>query len=91
MDILDKFFKKFSYKFPKGYPDINDAQDMLMLEGILEEIGIDLKEVTEEDSPNLPNGIAKLKQDIQSLPNFDSLSFVKLKKQRKNLNFILKE
>ncbi len=44
MDILDKFFKKFSYKFPKGYPDINDEQDMLMLEGILKEIGIDLKE-----------------------------------------------
>ena len=44
MDVLDKFFKKFSYKFPKGYPDINDAQDILMLEGILGEMGIDLKE-----------------------------------------------
>ena len=38
MDILDKFFKKFSYKFPKGYPDINDEQDMLMLEGMLKSI-----------------------------------------------------
>ena len=36
------FFKKFSYKFPKGYPDINDEQDMLMLEGILKEMGINL-------------------------------------------------
>ena len=44
MDILDKFFKKFSYKFPKGYPDINDEQDMLMLEGILKEMGIELNE-----------------------------------------------
>ena len=44
MDILDKFFKKFSYKFPKGYPDINDDQDMLMLEGILKEMEIDLGE-----------------------------------------------
>ena len=41
MDVLDKFFKKFSYKFPKGYPDINDKQDMLMLEGILEKLGVD--------------------------------------------------
>ena len=40
MDVLDKFFKKFSYKFPKGYPDINDKQDMLMLEGMLKEMGI---------------------------------------------------
>ena len=46
MDILDKFFKKFSYKFPKGYPDINDAQDMLMLEGILKEMGVELNEAS---------------------------------------------
>ena len=38
MDVLDKFFKKFSYKFPKGYPDINDEQDMLMLEEILKSL-----------------------------------------------------
>ena len=38
MDILDKFFKKFSYKFPKGYPDINDAQDMLMLETMIKSL-----------------------------------------------------
>lgn len=44
MDVLDKFFKKFSYKFPKGYPDINDEQDMLMLEGILEDLDIDISE-----------------------------------------------
>ena len=44
MDILDKFFKKFSYKFPKGYPDINDAQDMLMLETLLEKLGVPLEE-----------------------------------------------
>ena len=42
MDILDKFFKKFSYKFPKGYPDINDAQDMLILEEMLKEMGINI-------------------------------------------------
>ncbi len=44
MDILDKFFKKFSYKFPKGYPDINDKQDMILLEGLLENLGINLGE-----------------------------------------------
>jgi len=48
MDVLDKFFKKFSYKFPKGYPDINDEQDMLMLESMLEEMGMPLLEVTQE-------------------------------------------
>ena len=44
MDVLDKFFKKFSYKFPKGYPDPNDIQDMIMLEGMLKKMGIDLTE-----------------------------------------------
>jgi hypothetical protein len=46
MDVLEKFLRKVSYKFSKGYPDINDAQDMLMLEGMLKEIGIDLNELT---------------------------------------------
>ena len=44
MDVLDKFFKKYSYKFPKGYPDINNEQDVLLLESILGELGINLKE-----------------------------------------------
>jgi hypothetical protein len=40
MDTLDKFFKKYSYKFPKGYPDMNNEQDVLLLESILKELGI---------------------------------------------------
>jgi hypothetical protein len=35
MDALDLFFKKFSYKFDKGYPDMNNKQDVLLLESIL--------------------------------------------------------
>jgi hypothetical protein len=38
MDIFDKFFKKFSYKFDKGYPDMNNKQDILLLESIVSEI-----------------------------------------------------
>jgi hypothetical protein len=44
MDVLDKFFKKYSYKFPKGYPDMNNEQDVLLLESILGELGINLEE-----------------------------------------------
>ncbi len=46
MDVLDKFFIKYSYKFPKGYPDMNNEQDILLLESILKElnIGLSLKE-----------------------------------------------
>jgi hypothetical protein len=48
MDVLDKFFKKYSYKFPKGYPDMNNKQDVLLLENILKELGIDLELELEE-------------------------------------------
>jgi len=43
MDILTVFLNKIAYKFPKGYPDINDEQDMLLLENILLEKDIDIK------------------------------------------------
>jgi len=39
MDALDLFFKKFSYKFPKGYPDLNNEQDRILLVNLLEQIG----------------------------------------------------
>ena len=35
MDSLDLFFKKYSYKFDKGYPDMNSEKDVLLLESIL--------------------------------------------------------
>lgn len=45
MDTLDLFFKKFSYKFDKGYPDMDNPKDVLLLESILlNELGIDLDE-----------------------------------------------
>ena len=43
MNILDLFFKKFSYKFPKGYPDMSNGQDVLLLENILLELGVKVK------------------------------------------------
>ena len=37
MDVLNKFLNSIAYKFPKGYPDMNDVQDILLLESILKE------------------------------------------------------
>jgi hypothetical protein len=58
MDVFDKFFKKFSYKFDKGYPDMNNEQDVLLLESILDELNIDLNEGDAED------GIQILKKEF---------------------------
>ena len=45
MDVFDKFFKKFSYKFDKGYPDMNNEQDILLLESMFESLDIKLSEM----------------------------------------------
>jgi hypothetical protein len=38
MDIFDNFFTKFAYKFDKGYPDMNNDQDVLLLETLLSKV-----------------------------------------------------
>jgi hypothetical protein len=38
MNLFDKFFIKYGYKFPKGYPDMNNEQDILLMESILEDL-----------------------------------------------------
>lgn len=43
MNEIDKFLIKYSYKFEKGYPDLNNKKDILLLESILTELGIDIK------------------------------------------------
>ena len=38
MDVLDKFFQQYAYKFDKGYPDMNNDQDVLLLESLLSKV-----------------------------------------------------
>tara|TARA_R100000908_G_C3664577_1_gene90273 strand:+ start:429 stop:611 length:183 start_codon:yes stop_codon:yes gene_type:complete len=50
MNSIDKFLKLYSYKFDKGYPDMNNEQDILLLESILKkEFGIILENVELEN------------------------------------------
>lgn len=37
-DVFNKFFIKFAYKFDKGYPDMNNEQDILLLEKLLGDV-----------------------------------------------------
>jgi hypothetical protein len=52
MDVLDKFLHSITYKFPKGYPDINNKQDVLLIENELKKIGINLQELKREEHYN---------------------------------------
>lgn len=49
MDTITKFLNNISYKFPKGYPDINDPNDFLILENELKHLGINLHELAQSD------------------------------------------
>jgi hypothetical protein len=44
MDILEKFLNSIAYKFPKGYPDMKDPNDVELLHKLLNEV-IDLEEL----------------------------------------------
>ena len=43
MDVLEKFLHSISYKFPKGYPDMKNDQDILILERELFKHNIDFE------------------------------------------------
>ena len=38
MNIFEKFLNSISHKFPKGYPDMNNEQDISLLENLVSEI-----------------------------------------------------
>ena len=42
MDIFNKFFTKFAYKLPKGYPDMDNPKDVALLESMFKKMDIDL-------------------------------------------------
>ena len=47
MDILEKFIRSISYKFPKGYPDMKDPKDVEFLNKLISEV-VDTKMVINE-------------------------------------------
>ena len=38
MNIFEKFLNDISYKFPKGYPDMNNQADVVLLENLISEV-----------------------------------------------------
>jgi len=87
MDSLDLFFKKYSYKFPKGYPDLNNEQDINLLADLLEGLGINLNEAKKSYNEiintilNSPEAEGKLgahsrSQRIKNIGNINNNDFV---------------
>ena len=68
MDALTKFLNNIAYKFPKGYPDMNNEQDILLLETELYDLGINLKEVKkpfEKLSPKAQEVALNISKELQ--------------------------
>ena len=90
MNTVDLFLKRYSYKFPKGYVDINDKQDLVILESIFKKLDIDvnLNEQSEEEvekeieDATSKEDLIKIIQDLDL--STDQLS--RLKKIISNLN-----
>ena len=61
MNTFDKFFKKFSYKFDKGYPNMDNPKDVLLLESIISGL-LGEEYILEAPSPDIKDGIEILKQ-----------------------------
>ena len=59
MDILEKFIRKVAYKFPKGYPDINNPEDKALLFKLLGEIQIPVTELAKGDYNTLAPEVKK--------------------------------
>ena len=62
MKVFDKFFTKFAYKFDKGYPDMDNPKDILLLESLLNDL-LDEKFIFEAPSKDIEDGIEILKTE----------------------------
>jgi hypothetical protein len=81
MDILDKFFKKFAYKFDKGYPDMNNSQDVLLLESLFRKLEVEV-ELKEDKIANKSQTIKAVQQIIDTVGTQYDLFAMKSNKNR---------
>jgi DNA primase large subunit len=49
MDALERYINRVAYKFPKGYPDVNDPKDMEMLMEMVNSLVKEEEEKKEEE------------------------------------------
>jgi hypothetical protein len=65
MNIFEKFLNSISYKFPKGYPDLNNEQDILIIESELRQLGVEAKipkKSVENPNPEINNILQTLQK-----------------------------
>jgi len=90
MDVLEKFLYSIAYKFPKGYPDINNKQDILLLEHLISNILNENIKLNEVKNPyeNLSDTAKETAEEL--MKNFD-LTKDNIKSSTKNRIIILSD
>jgi len=77
MNVFDTFFKRYAYKFPKGYPDMNNEQDILLLESLLKELEININ-INESNlsgaATGYPGSLGAFKKYVVDNPKHDPTS-----------------
>jgi hypothetical protein len=56
MNVIDNFLNKYSYRFPKGYPDLTDPADKKLMRELLSGIGINEAPETSIFTNRTPEG-----------------------------------
>jgi hypothetical protein len=74
MDILEKFLNNVSYKFPKGYPDMNDPEDVKLLESLVKSYTSEAEQPEEKSSeePLISTQQQELQKIIDAIDKVES-------------------
>jgi len=71
MNIFEQFLNKISHKFPKGYPDMNNEQDISLLESLVSDVlGKEIKlDEVKKPYENLSNTAKETAEEIMKILN----------------------
>jgi len=83
MDVLEQFLYSIAYKFPKGYPNMDDLKDVLVLENEFKKLGINIQ--LNEEVPNKPKTIQAVQYIVDKVGDKYGLFISKSKKNRLGL------
>ncbi len=65
MNIFEQFLNKISHKFPKGYPDMNNEQDISLLESLVSDVLDEAFTVFPKSEDEIENSKIKLKTVVE--------------------------
>ena len=94
MNIFEQFLNKISHKFPKGYPDMNNEQDISLLESLVSEVlgkEIKLNEADTGEATLFESALVKAWYEInkKEMPE-DAIPLVDANKLSINSNMVSK-